>query len=68
VALPDMLMSPSSSALMSVSFWAASPLMISESCHSAVWRPLEMTYFLIQFMTSPNGWSACSGQYAAHSL
>jgi hypothetical protein len=35
--------------------------------HSAACRLLETTYFLIEFMTSPNGWSACSGQYAAHS-
>jgi hypothetical protein len=30
-----MTMSPPSWALMSVSFWATSPLMISEFCHSA---------------------------------
>ena len=35
--------------------------------HSAARRLLETTYFFIEFMTSPNGSSACSGQYAAHS-
>jgi hypothetical protein len=68
VALPDMVMSPPSWALMSVSFWATSPLMISKFCHSDAYRLLETTYFLIEFMTSPNGSAACSGQYAAHSL
>jgi hypothetical protein len=55
-------MSPPSMALTAVSFRAASPLMISEFCQSAVCRLLETTYFLIEFMTSPNGSSACSGQ------
>ena len=67
VALPDMAMSPPSWALMARSFWATSPLTISVFCHSAVCRLLETTYFFIEFMTSPNGSSACSGQYAAHS-
>ena len=68
VALPDMLMSPPSWVLMSPSFWAASaPPMTSEFCHSAAWRLSERTYFFIEFMTSPNGSSACSGQYVAHS-
>jgi len=53
-------------ALMPTSFWATFPLMISVFCHSAACRLLETTYFLIEFMTSPNGSSACSGQYAAH--
>jgi hypothetical protein len=47
---------------MSVSFCATSPLTISEFCHSAACRPSETTYFLIEFMTSPNGSSACFGQ------
>ena len=41
--------------------------MTSEFCHSAAWRLLETTYFFIELSTSPNGSSACSGQYAAHS-
>jgi hypothetical protein len=41
--------------------------MISEFCQSAACRLPVTTYFLIEFITSPNGWSACSGQYAAHS-
>ena len=67
VALPDIVMSPPSWALRSVSFWATSPLMISVFCHSAACRLSETTYFLIGLITSPNGSSACSGQYAAHS-
>src|SRR5215471_5298361 len=68
VGLPDMVMSPPSWALMPVSCWATSPLRISEFCHPAACRLLETTYFLIEFMTSPNGSPACSGQYPAHSL
>ena len=67
VGLPDMAMSPPSWALISVSFSATSPLMSSEFCHSAACRLVERTYFFIEFMTSPNGSPACSGQYAAHS-
>ena len=68
VALPDIAMSPPSCALSaSICSAAVVPRTISVFCHSAVSRLLETTYLFIPFMTSPNGSSACSGQYAAHS-
>ena len=68
MALPDIAMSPPSWAFSSVSFAAAASLrMTSVFCHSAVSRPLEITYFCIPFITLPKSSSACSGEYAADS-
>ena len=65
--LPDIAMSPPSRALSSRSLAAGSPLRTSVFFHSAACSVLETTYFWMSLITSPNGWSAFWGQYAAHS-